>query len=40
MDKRQLGAQNQARQVWRDTLESDPDAPHIREVMEKLGARL
>ncbi|WP_156501205.1 lipopolysaccharide assembly protein LapB, partial [Alcanivorax sp. HI0044] len=35
-----LGAQNQARQVWRDTLESDPDAPHIREVMEKLGARL
>ncbi|MBL4569865.1 MAG: tetratricopeptide repeat protein [Alcanivorax sp.] len=35
-----LGAQNQARQVWRDTLESNPDAPHIREVMEKLGARL
>ncbi len=35
-----LGAQNQARQVWRDTLETDPDAPHIRKVMEKLGARL
>lgn len=35
-----LGAQHQARQVWRDTLESNPDAPHIREVMEKLGARL
>jgi len=35
-----LGAQNQARQVWRDTLETNPDAPHIREVMEKLGARL
>ncbi|MGB1922205.1 MAG: tetratricopeptide repeat protein, partial [Alcanivorax sp.] len=35
-----LGAQNQARQVWRDTLQSNPDAPHIREVMEKFGARL
>ena len=35
-----LGAQNQARQVWRDALQSNPDAPHIREVMEKFGARL
>lgn len=35
-----LGAQNQARQVWRDTLKENPDAPHIREVMEKLGAHL
>ena len=35
-----LGAQHQARQVWRDTLDNNPDAPHILEVMEKLGARL
>lgn len=35
-----LGAQGQAREVWRDTLEADPDAPHIREVMDRLGARL
>ena len=31
-----LGAQNQARQVWRDARESDPDAPHIRETMDRL----
>lgn len=35
-----LGAQNQAREIWRDTLNSNPDAPHVRETMERLGARL
>ena len=35
-----MGAQNQAREIWRDTLNSNPDAPHIRETMERLGARL
>ncbi|MCG8394598.1 MAG: tetratricopeptide repeat protein [Pseudomonadales bacterium] len=35
-----LGAQNQARQVWRDTLEDNPDAAHILDTMERLGARL
>lgn len=35
-----MGAQNQAREIWRDTLNSNPDAPHVRETMERLGARL
>lgn len=35
-----MGAQNQAREIWRDALDSNPDAPHIRETMERLGARL
>ncbi len=35
-----LGAQNQAREIWRDALNSNPDAPHVRETMERLGARL
>ncbi len=35
-----MGAQNQAREIWRDALNSNPDAPHIRETMERLGARL
>ncbi|MQX54893.1 tetratricopeptide repeat protein [Alcanivorax sediminis] len=35
-----MGAQNQAREVWRDTLNSNPDAAHVRETMERLGARL
>ncbi len=35
-----LGAQGQAREVWRDALDSNPDAPHIRETMDRLGAKL
>ncbi|MGB1465317.1 MAG: tetratricopeptide repeat protein, partial [Alcanivorax nanhaiticus] len=35
-----LGAQNQAREIWRDSLNSNPDALHVRETMERLGARL
>ncbi|MDX1802873.1 MAG: tetratricopeptide repeat protein [Alcanivorax sp.] len=35
-----LGAQNQARQVWRDTLDTNPDAPAIVNLMKKLGALL
>lgn len=35
-----LGAQNQAREIWRDALNNNPDAPFVRETMERLGARL
>ncbi|MZR64232.1 tetratricopeptide repeat protein [Alcanivorax sp. DP30] len=35
-----MGAQNQAREIWRDVLNTNPDAPHVRETMERLGARL
>ncbi|EKF74149.1 hypothetical protein A11A3_10032 [Alcanivorax hongdengensis A-11-3] len=35
-----VGAQNQARQVWRDTLQTNPDSPYITDLMQRLGAQL